>query len=62
MSRCIIGSVANNASWGGWKSAGVDTASPWSWSFAFSNGTGYYQFYSIAKDNATNAEVCSRER
>jgi hypothetical protein len=47
---------SNNASWGGWKSAGVDTASPWSWSFAFSNGTGYYQFYSIAKDNATNAE------
>ncbi|DAC71923.1 MAG TPA: hypothetical protein DSN98_07835, partial [Thermoplasmata archaeon] len=47
----------NNLSWGGWKSAGVDTASPWSWSFAFSNGTGYYQFYSIAKDNATNAEA-----
>ena len=42
--------------WGGWMSVGVDTASPWSWSFAFSNGTGYYQFYSIAKDNATNAE------
>jgi hypothetical protein len=48
---------SNNASWGGWKSAGVDTASPWSWSFAFSNGTGYYQFYSIAKDNATNTEL-----
>ena len=37
-------------------SAGVDTASLWSWSFAFSNGTGYYQFYSIVTDNATNAE------
>jgi hypothetical protein len=48
---------SNNASWGGWKNAGVDSASPWSWSFAFTNGTGYYQFYSIAKDNATNAEV-----
>jgi hypothetical protein len=47
---------SNNASWGGWVNAGVDTASPWSWSFAFSNGTGYYQFYSIAKDNATNIE------
>jgi hypothetical protein len=47
----------NNASWGGYVSAGVDTASPWSWSFSFSNGTGYYQFYSIAKDNATNAEA-----
>jgi len=48
---------SNNASWGGWKSAGADTASPWSWSFAFSNGSGYYQFYSIGKDNATNAEA-----
>jgi len=47
---------ADNSSWGGWVNAGVDTASPWSWSFAFSNGTGYYQFYSIAVDNATNTE------
>jgi hypothetical protein len=47
---------SNNASWGGWMSVGVDTASPWSWSFAFSNGSGFYQFYSIAKDNATNVE------
>ena len=47
---------SNNASWGGYVSAGVDTASLWSWSFAFSNGTGYYQFYSIVTDNATNAE------
>ena len=30
--------------------------SPSSWTFAFSNGTGYYQFYSIAIDNATNTE------
>ena len=48
---------SNNASWDGWKSAGVDTASPWSWSFTFSNGTGYYQFYSIANDNASNVEL-----
>jgi hypothetical protein len=48
---------SNNVSWGGWVSAGVDTASPWSWNVAFSNGSGYYQFYSIAKDNATNVEV-----
>ena len=47
---------SNNVSWGGWKSVSVDTASPWLWSFSFSNGSGYYQFYSIAKDNATNAE------
>ena len=48
---------ATNASgWGGYISFGVDTASPWSWSFTFSNGTGHYAFYSIAKDNATNVE------
>jgi hypothetical protein len=47
---------SNNASWGGWVDGGVETTSPWSWSFSFSNGTGYYQFYSIAKDNATNEE------
>jgi len=47
----------NNASWDGWKSVGVDTASPWSWSFSFTNGSGYYQFYSLAKDNATNTEA-----
>jgi len=47
----------NNVSWGGWVNAGVDTTSPWSWSFAFLNGTGYYQFYSIARDNLTNMEV-----
>jgi len=46
----------NNASWSGWMNAGTDTASPWSWSFSFSNGTGYYQFYSIAKDNLTYVE------
>jgi len=47
---------SNNGSWGNWVSAGVDSASPWSWSFSFTNGTGYYQFNSIAKDNATNTE------
>ena len=46
----------NNASWDGWRNVGVDTASPWSWSFAFSNGTGYYQFYTVARDNASNVE------
>ena len=32
-------------------------ASPWAWSFAFPNGTGYYRFYSIAIDSAGNAEA-----
>jgi hypothetical protein len=47
---------SDNASWGGYKNFGLDTASPWSWSFTFSNGTGYYQFYSIAKDYDGNSE------
>ncbi len=47
----------DNSSWGGWINAGVDILSPWSWSYTFPNNTGYYQFYSIAIDNATNIEV-----
>lgn len=50
---------SNNASWEGWVNAGVDTVLPWSWSFELSNGTGYYQFYSIARDNLSNAEAAS---
>jgi len=46
----------NNVSWGGWKLVSVDSTSPWSWNFAFSNGSGFYQFYSIACDYATNEE------
>jgi surface protein len=50
----------DNISFGGWTLFGTDN-DPWSipiqFSFTFSNGTGYYQFYSIAKDNATNTEI-----
>jgi len=46
----------NNGSWGNWISAGVDIASPWNWGISFTNGTGHYQFHTIAKDNATNTE------
>jgi hypothetical protein len=50
----------DNSSWGGWTNYGVNTT-PWKngghpkWNFAFSS-TGYYEFYSIATDNATNNE------
>jgi len=50
---------AGNSSFGGWMNNGTDSASPWSRVITFVNGTGYYQFYSIARDNATNAEVYS---
>ncbi|MBI5000070.1 MAG: right-handed parallel beta-helix repeat-containing protein [Euryarchaeota archaeon] len=42
---------SNNASWGAWTLFGNDTAFPWSWSFNFTSGQGFYQFYSIAEDN-----------
>ena len=48
---------SNNGSWGSWTSFGIDTASPWSWSFTFPGGVGYYQFYTRAYDNATNYEA-----
>jgi hypothetical protein len=47
---------SENNTWGGWVSAGVDSSSPWSWDFTFPNESGYYQFYSIAFDNAANNE------
>lgn len=47
---------ANNATWDAWMNAGTDTSSPWSWSLGLVNNTGYYEFYSIATDNATNVE------
>ena len=52
--------ATNASSWGGWVSSGLIDTDPWisvSWSFTFSNGTGHYEFYSIAKDNATNTET-----
>jgi len=47
---------SDNASWGSWTFFGKDTSSPWSWSFTFPDGDGYYEFYSIANDTAGNTE------
>jgi hypothetical protein len=50
---------SNNNTWyGPWKFGVVTT--PWSgisWSFTFPKGIGYYRFYSIAVDNASNGET-----
>jgi len=47
----------NGVNWTKWSSASnPDTIYPWSWNFDFPNGTGYYQFYSIARDNIGNVE------
>jgi hypothetical protein len=43
---------SDNVSWGGYCYFGIDSASPFSFNFNFPNGTGYYQFYSIAKKGA----------
>ena len=46
----------DNASWGGWVFHGKDAAAPWSFNFDAPNGSGYYEFYSIANDTAGNEE------
>ena len=46
----------DNSTWYGPWSNGTDSASPYSWKFTFSNGSGYYRFYSIASDAAGNQE------
>ena len=47
----------DNISWSGPWSNGTDPSTPYSWSFTFSNGSGYYRFYSIAQDKAGNEEA-----
>ncbi|MCG2825232.1 MAG: MG2 domain-containing protein, partial [Thermoplasmatales archaeon] len=49
---------SNNVSWGSAQQFGSTlTAEPWSWSFNFLDGNGYYRFYSIAVDNLGNTET-----
>lgn len=47
---------ADNASWGSWLLYGTDSSAPWSWSFDWPSGQGYYEFYSVAIDKVGNAE------
>lgn len=44
----------DNSSWDEWAIYGTDDTEPYNWSFTGSDG--YYQFYSIAIDNAGNIE------
>jgi hypothetical protein len=51
--------VGTSTGWIRWNNTGNPDTTPWSgvsWNFNFPNSTGYYQFYSIACDNATNSE------
>jgi len=47
---------SDNNTWHGPWNFDVDNSTPWSWSFTFPNGTGYYRFYSGAFDMAGNLE------
>lgn len=46
----------DNSTWSAWTVFGVDMASPWAWSFDFSEDNGYYEFYSMATDDSGNEE------
>jgi len=46
----------DNSSWVNWKLFGMDGDEPWSWPFTALEGDGYYEFYSIARDNDNNVE------
>jgi hypothetical protein len=48
--------IDNGSAWGSWQYFGSDESSPWSWNFNFPKAKGFYQFYSIAIDNADNSE------
>jgi 2',3'-cyclic-nucleotide 2'-phosphodiesterase (5'-nucleotidase family) len=48
---------ADNASWGAWTQSGSAlTSAPYANAFSFPNGTGYYEFYSVATDDLGNVE------
>jgi len=47
----------DNSAWTNWMPYGEDQIkSPYTWQFTAPNGTGYYEFYSQALDNADNLE------
>jgi 2',3'-cyclic-nucleotide 2'-phosphodiesterase (5'-nucleotidase family) len=47
---------SDNTNWSAWNSAGVDVSAPYSVSFNYPNGYGYYEFYSIATDSNSGVE------
>ncbi len=54
----------NNETWGGgwtkWVNSSNPDIDPWTtktWDFDFPDNSGYYEFYTVATDNATNSEV-----
>ena len=47
----------DNVTFGAYQIAGTDTAAPWSFTFDFPAGEGYYRFYSQATDAVGNPEA-----
>ncbi|HEC81458.1 MAG TPA: hypothetical protein ENI42_03415, partial [Thermoplasmatales archaeon] len=50
----------DNSSWSENSTFDTDTSPPWSWSFTFPNGAGYYQFYTIGMYNGEAEEKPSK--
>ena len=46
----------DNAAWGNWLVFGTDDEKPYEWEFNAQNEDGYYEFYTIATDQAGNVE------
>ncbi|HUJ16750.1 MAG TPA: MBG domain-containing protein [Nitrospirota bacterium] len=46
----------DNASWGAWTPVSTATAAPYTAAFGFPQGSGYYEFYSLATDSNNNVE------
>jgi parallel beta-helix repeat protein len=47
---------SDNLTWSAWLPFGKDLLEPWSWSFGFPEGDGYYEFFTIANDTRANTE------
>jgi len=50
---------SDNATWGSWTLANTATTAPYTASFSFTEGTGYYEFCSQATDTGNNTEPVS---
>ncbi len=48
---------ADNVSWGPWTLSSSSMTAPFTASFAYPQGTGYYEFYSLATDSNSNVET-----
>ena len=51
----------DNLGWGSWTSFGTDNDNSDGWSWSFTGSDGYYEFYSIARDNDGNVEPAPAE-